>query len=198
MGLRTEQEYLEGLRDNRTIFFRGERVPDLMEHPELRIGAEHTALDYRLAEDEGYRDLFTAVSPDTGELVSRYFLPPKGTEDLLKRREMIETSTREGSGVVLLIKEIGTDALFSLHLVAGQVDKKYGTRYLERVKKYHAECREKDLSMAVAQTDAKGDRGSLPSKQSHPDYYVHIVDRRPDGIVVRRRQGSYNWNGFCG
>ncbi len=185
MGLRTEQEYLEGLRDNRTIFFRGERVPDLMEHPELRIGAEHTALDYRLAEDEGYRDLFTAVSPDTGELVSRYFLPPKGTEDLLKRREMIETSTREGSGVVLLIKEIGTDALFSLHLVAGQVDKKYGTRYLERVKKYHAECREKDLSMAVAQTDAKGDRGSLPSKQSHPDYYVHIVDRRPDGIVVR-------------
>ena len=63
MGLRTAAAYLEGLRDGRTIYFRGERVPDLMEHPELRAGAEHTALDYRLAEDEAHRDLFTAVSP---------------------------------------------------------------------------------------------------------------------------------------
>ena len=39
--------------------------------------------------------------------------------------------------------------------------------------------------MAVAQTDAKGDRGLLPSKQIHPDYYVHIVEKRADGIVVR-------------
>ena len=75
MGLRTAAAYLEGLRDGRTIYFRGERVPDLMEHPELRAGAEHTALDYRLAEDEAHRDLFTAVSPETGERVSRYFIP---------------------------------------------------------------------------------------------------------------------------
>lgn len=185
MGLRTAAEYLEGLRDNRTIYFRGERVPDLMEHPELRVGAEHTALDYRLAEDKVTQELFTEVFPETGERVSRYFIPPAGTEDLLKRREMIEMSTRAGSGVVLLIKEIGTDALFSLYLVARQVDQKYGTDYLGRVKKYHVECRDRDLSMAVAQTDAKGDRGLLPSKQIHPDYYVHIVEKRADGIVVR-------------
>ena len=86
---------------------------------------------------------------------------------------------------MLLIKEIGTDALFTFNLVARQVDEKYGTNYLERVKKYHAECRDRDLSMAVAQTDAKGDRSLLPSQQTHPDYYVHIVERRPDGIVVR-------------
>ncbi len=185
MGLRTAEEYLEGLRDGRTIYFRGERVPDLMEHPELRVGAEHTALDYHLAEDEAHRDLFTAMCPETGERVSRYFIPPANTEDLLRRREMIETSTREGSGVVLLIKEIGTDALFSLRLVARQIDEKYGTGYLDHVMNYHAECRGRDLSMAVAQTDAKGDRSRLPSQQTHPDYYVRIVERRPDGIVVR-------------
>jgi aromatic ring hydroxylase len=39
--------------------------------------------------------------------------------------------------------------------------------------------------MAVAQTDVKGDRSRGPAEQSHPDYYVRIVDRRPDGIVVR-------------
>ena len=39
--------------------------------------------------------------------------------------------------------------------------------------------------MAVAQTDVKGDRSLGPTNQSHPDYYVRIVDERPDGIVVR-------------
>jgi aromatic ring hydroxylase len=185
MGLRTAEQYLEGLRDGRTVYFRGERVPDILVHPELRIGAEHTALDYRLAEDPAHRDLFTATLPETGERVSRYFVPPAGAEDLLKRREMIETSTREGEGVVLLIKEIGTDALFTLNLVARQVDARYGTGYLERVRAYHAACRDRDLSLAVAQTDVKGDRSLLPSQQTHPDYYVRIVERRPDGIVVR-------------
>ncbi len=185
MGLRTAQEYLGGLQDGRTVYFRGKKVPDVLAHAELRAGAEHTALDYRLAEDPRYEDLFTATIPETGERVSRYFVSPKNTEDLLKRREMIETSTREGNGVVLLIKEIGSDALFALTLNARRVDEKFGTNYLERVQAYHAQCRSRDLSLAVAQTDAKGDRGLMPSQQAHPDYYVRIVERRPDGIVVR-------------
>jgi aromatic ring hydroxylase len=39
--------------------------------------------------------------------------------------------------------------------------------------------------MAAAVTDVKGDRARRPSAQSDPDMYLHIVDRRPDGIVVR-------------
>jgi 4-hydroxybutyryl-CoA dehydratase/vinylacetyl-CoA-Delta-isomerase len=36
-----------------------------------------------------------------------------------------------------------------------------------------------------AMTDAKGDRRRKPSEQTDPDVFVHIVDRRPEGIVVR-------------
>lgn len=185
MGVRTSEEYLSGLRDGRTVFFRGERVDDVTTHPELRVGAEHTAIDFRLAEDPRYRDLFTATLPDTHERISRYFLPPRGMQDLLIRREMIETSTREGGGVVLLVKEIGTDALFTLTLVTRRVDEQYGTDYRDRVTRYHAYCQAHDLSLAVAQTDVKGDRSLLPSRQANPDSYVRIVERRPDGIVVR-------------
>jgi aromatic ring hydroxylase len=31
----------------------------------------------------------------------------------------------------------------------------------------------------------KGDRSLGPTAQEHPDYYVHVVDERPDGVVVR-------------
>ena len=75
--------------------------------------------------------------------------------------------------------------LFALPLIAKRVDEKYHTGYLDRLKTYHTYCQEKDLSMAVAQTDVKGDRGLMPSEKIHPDYYVRIVEKRADGIDVR-------------
>ena len=127
----------------------------------------------------------TWMDGELGEPVSRYFKTPTDAEDLLNRREMIERSTRIGSSVVLLIKEIGTDALFALDLVSDHLDQNTGGQYNARVQAFHRECKQRDLSLAVAQTDVKGDRSLLPSQQAHPDYYVHIVEERSDGIVVR-------------
>jgi 4-hydroxybutyryl-CoA dehydratase/vinylacetyl-CoA-Delta-isomerase len=42
-----------------------------------------------------------------------------------------------------------------------------------------------DLIVDGAMTDPKGDRGLSPSKQTDPDLYLRVVERRPDGIVVR-------------
>ncbi|MCZ6675869.1 MAG: hypothetical protein O7E52_01340 [Candidatus Poribacteria bacterium] len=185
MGIRSVEQYKAGLNDGRTVFFKGNRVEDVTQHPDLGVGVNHASLDFELAENPEYRDVMTVNIPETGEIISRYFKTPADTDDLLKRREMIETSTRLAGGVVLLIKEIGTDALFALSLIAKRIDEKHGTDYLDRVKAYHRHCQEKDLSMAVAQTDVKGDRSLMPSEQAHPDYYVRVVEQRPDGVVVR-------------
>ena len=121
----------------------------------------------------------------TGQEYSRYFNIPANAEDLLKRSELIETSTRLGGTLVVLIKEIGTDCLFALHLVAKQMDDGLGTEYFPRVRAIYEHCRNNDLAMAVAQTDVKGDRSRGPAAQDRPDYYVRVVGRRPEGIVVR-------------
>ena len=185
MGLRSAAEFKEGLRDGREVYHRGERVEDVTAHDDLGIGVDHVALDFELAEDPAHRDLMTWMDEELGESVSRYFKTPTDAADLLNRREMIERSTRIGSSVVLLIKEIGTDALFALDLVSDHLDKNAGGQYNARVQAFHRECKQRDLSLAVAQTDVKGDRSLLPSQQAHPDYYVHIVEERTDGIVVR-------------
>src|SRR5947209_15384022 len=36
-----------------------------------------------------------------------------------------------------------------------------------------------------AMTDPKGDRSKAPSDQSDPDLFVRVVERRPDGVVIR-------------
>jgi 4-hydroxybutyryl-CoA dehydratase / vinylacetyl-CoA-Delta-isomerase len=182
MPLRTPEQYFQSLRDGRRVYYRGRAVTDVLDHPVVGLATRHAAVDYEMAEDPRYREL--AVVDGT----SRYFVPPRDTDDLLARSRLIETATRLGGTLVVLIKEIGTDALFGLSIVAHEMDRRLGTSYGERVRAFHRHCAEGDLALSVAQTDVKGDRGLGPAEQAargNPDAYLRIVDRRPDGIVVR-------------
>jgi 4-hydroxybutyryl-CoA dehydratase/vinylacetyl-CoA-Delta-isomerase len=181
MGLRTREQFLEGLRDDREVYYRGERVKDVTDHSELGVAARHAAIDFDLAEDPRFRDL--AVCSEAGaEEYSAYFRVPVSPGDLLARSKLIETATAQGATLVILIKEIGTDALFALMRVLARAGESEG---LEKVQALHRRCREGDLALAVAQTDVKGDRSRRPSEQDDPDLYVRVVDQNAEGIVVR-------------
>ena len=178
MALRTADQYIAALRDERVLYYRGRRIDDVTTEAELRVAVEHAALDFRLAEDPAHRDLAVAKDPDSGEEFSAYYLIPRSTEDLLARSKLIETTTAAGGTMVTLIKEIGTDALFALQRVLeGEA--------LERARAFYRHCRDGDLAVAVAQSDVKGDRSLGPSGQSDPDMYVRVVDQNDGGIVVR-------------
>ena len=85
------------------------------EHPELGVAARHAAIDFELAEDPKPRDL--AVCCEGSEKYSAYYKIPRNAKDLLARSKLIEIGTAEGATLVLLVKEIGTDALFALRRV---------------------------------------------------------------------------------
>lgn len=174
--LRTPEDYRESLRDGRRVYYRGERVEDVTTHPVFRLAVEHASLDYKMAEDPLHREL--AVTSDG---FSRYYDVPRSAEDLLVRSALIEAATRAGKTLVVLIKEIGTDALFSLLAMRDRL----GEPYASRIDAFHAYCRDNDLALCVGQTDFKGDRALGPSQQSNPDAYLRIVEEREDGIVVR-------------
>ncbi len=185
MPLRSPQQYVESLRDGRAVYYRGQKIEDVTAHPLFRVAVDHAAIDFELAEDSQHRDLAVATDPDTGERIARLYQLPKTEQDLLDRSQIIDLVTRRGKTMVTLIKEIGTDALFALHGVATQMDDALGTGVMERVRSYYRHCASNDLALCVAQSDPKGDRSLRPSDQEHPDYYLRIVDRTSDGIVVR-------------
>src|SRR5262245_61406342 len=110
MALRTPQEYRASLQDERVIYYKGERVKDVTAHAVLGVAVQHASIDYAMAENPRYRDLAVVHDPQTGEAISRYFHLPRNSDDLLKRSQLIETATGLGRTLVVLIKEIGSDA----------------------------------------------------------------------------------------
>jgi aromatic ring hydroxylase len=177
MGLRTAAEYIESLRDDRTVWFRGARVADVTAHPAIERGIRQAAVDFELAHDPAMSGLAVVDGPDGP--CSRYFVPPRDAEELAARAALIEASTARGRTIVPLVKEIGTDALFALSRIAPRVDR------VDVVEAFFAHCRDNDLAMSVAQTDVKGDRSKGPSGQADPEAYLRVVDKSAEGIVVR-------------
>ena len=183
MPLLTAEEYKKSLRDGRAVYYRGKRVDDVATHPVIGRAVDHAAIDYRMAHDASDRPLAVVDGPNGP--CSRYYAIPRTSEDLLQRSALIERATALGGTLVVLIKEIGTDALFALRLIAGHLDRKNKTSYLKRVEAFHDHCRDGDLAVAVAQTDVKGDRSKGPTEQEHPDYYVRVVAQDADGLTLR-------------
>ncbi|HOW57905.1 MAG TPA: 4-hydroxyphenylacetate 3-hydroxylase N-terminal domain-containing protein, partial [Smithellaceae bacterium] len=77
------------------------------------------------------------------------------------------------------------DALNALSITTFNIDQKHKTSYYNRFVKYLEYVQNNDLVCDGAMTDPKGDRSLAPHQQSDPDMYLHIVEERKDGIVVR-------------
>jgi 4-hydroxybutyryl-CoA dehydratase / vinylacetyl-CoA-Delta-isomerase len=181
--IRNVEQYLYSLKDERIIYCLGERVSDVTTHPLLRNVIQSAAMDYVFPHMPEYRDLFVARNEE-GEEFNALFLSPKTSEDLLKRREIFLLTWRTGGGTQLHC--MGIDALEACRVTAEKMDRKLGTHYLERVEAYRKYLQQNDLGITGAMTDVKGDRSLRPSQQlKHQDYYVRVVDRQKEGIVVR-------------
>jgi aromatic ring hydroxylase len=79
---------------------------------------------------------------------------------------------------------MGHDALTALSICTKEMDEEYGTEYHGRFLQYLKWYHENDIDATCSQTDCKGDRLKRPSEQENPDAYVHVVEKRQDGIVV--------------
>ena len=182
--VRTPEEYLNSLRDGRVIYYRGKLVTDVTTHEVLRVAINHAMELYKWQSDPELRRYLLYEDPQYGT-ISRFYKVPKSPSDLIERFKLIYNTTLLGKGMFNIMKTIGSDALFGLMIASKQLDSLRGTDYYSKVMKYYEYVIKNDVTIAVAQTDVKGDRMLRPHQQADPDLYVHITRREPDGIVVR-------------
>ncbi|MCJ7566976.1 MAG: 4-hydroxyphenylacetate 3-hydroxylase family protein [Anaerolineales bacterium] len=184
MALMARDEYIASLsRMKKRVFIMGQEVESLVDHPLVRPSLNACAMTYELAAKPAYADLMLATSKLTGQKVNRFTHLHQNNADLVSKVKMLRL-LGQMTGCCFQ-RCVGMDALNALDSVTFEMDRALDTQYHVRFRQYLEHVQEHDLVADGAMTDPKGDRRLSPSQQDDPDLFVHIVDRKPDGVVVR-------------
>ncbi|TFV58823.1 4-hydroxyphenylacetate 3-hydroxylase [Mycobacterium sp. PS03-16] len=159
----TGEQYKESLRDGRRIYQDGKLVDDLDTDPLLAPALDAVAAGY----DEYYSGGADAVNP----LVEA----PHSVAEL---RERVPVLTEMD-----LLLNVTYQSLMTLVVAAMRLSEY--PQFVERINAYVERARRDDIRIAECITDSKGDRSKAPAGQPDPDQYVRVVERRPDGVVIR-------------
>ncbi len=184
MALMTGEEYIESIRKiNMEIYMFGEKIENPVDNPILRPSLNSVRMTYDLAQDPEHEALMTVTSPFTGNKINRFTHIHQSTEDLKNKVKMQRLCGQKTAACFQ--RCVGMDAFNAVYSTTYEMDQKYGTEYHENFKKFMIYCQENDLTVDGAMTDPKGDRSKAPHDQADPDLFLHVVERRDDGIVVR-------------
>ena len=183
MTLMTSGEYIASLRKLHTrVYMFGKKIDNWVDDPIIRPSINCVAMTYALAQDPKYKDVMTATSNLTGHTINRFTHLHQSTEDLIKKVKMQRLLGQKTASCFQ--RCVGMDSFNAVYSTTYETDQKYGTHYHENFKKFLIYVQDNDLVVDGAMTDPKGDRSKAPHEQADPDMFVHVVERRPDGIVV--------------
>jgi len=140
------------------------------------------AVSYDFALDPAKAPLMTALQSASGWTVNRMLHINEAAGDLLNKLEAVRLLCQE-TGCAQ--RYLAHDALNALHQLSARLDAAHGSNEQRaRHAAYLAHVQRNDLALGIAMTDAKGERARRPHEQTNADSYVHIVERRRDGIVI--------------
>lgn len=183
--LLTAEEYRESLRRYRPrVFVDGEAVGSVADEPRLAPGINAIGITYDFAARPEYADVMTAKQATSGKTVNRLAHLNDTNQDLLQKLEAVRLVCRESGCAQRYLTHDSLNALSAATWVADAEHAGDGGRH-GRFLDYLHRVQDEDLTLGIAMTDAKGDRSKRAGQQANPDVYVHITERRPDGIVIR-------------
>lgn len=165
------------------IYFMGEQIENILDSPYIRPHINTAAVTYDIAFEPETIDLATAVSPYTGKKINRFTHIQQDAEDMVKKSKLLRAIGQKTG--TCFQRCVGWDAMNAVYSVSYEIDRKYGTKYQEKVIDFVKYIQENDYMVVGGMTDPKGDRGLPPHQQPDPDVFVHVAERRKDGIIVR-------------
>jgi len=183
MTMMTGKQYRDSIRRLKPdVYYLGEKIESVADHPAFLPHVNAAALTYDMALAPEFEELLSTTSHLTGEKINRYTHIHHSHDDLVKKVKMLRALGQQTGSCFQ--RCVGHDGLNSVYSITYDIDQKMGTDYHKRLVNLLKEVQSKDLMISGAMTDVKGDRRLSPSQQKDPDLYVHMVEKKKDGIVV--------------
>ena len=180
--LMSAADYRESLRSlHPTVYVDGRKVDCVADEPLLAPGINGIGVTYDFALRESSQALMRTQAPGFDGPINRMLAIPRSSADLLNKLEAVRLVCQE-TGCAQ--RYLGGDGLAAVFHGTHRIDAEEGTEYHARLNAYLERVYANDWTLGIAMTDAKGDRSLRPSQQPNADTYVHIVERRADGVVI--------------
>lgn len=184
MGIRTGEQYRNGLLDGREVWIRGDRVDDVTSHPALMYSVESIARLYDMQYEARYQHLLTYRDDDAAQVYPLSYLIPRTADDLRRRRRAFKCAADATCGLMGRSPDFLNVAVTAFATAAdffGRND----PRYAENIRRYFDHCRDHDVFLAHATINPQTDRSKASAEQTDPFVHLGVVRETSDGIVVR-------------
>ncbi|MFH1090235.1 MAG: 4-hydroxyphenylacetate 3-hydroxylase N-terminal domain-containing protein [Pseudomonadota bacterium] len=185
MAVATPEQFKTSIkaRGPMKVYMNGRRITNLWDHPVTRTVLEANLASYEWANTPEGEPVLTTHSHLINEKIHRYTHVCRSIEDL-EAKAAAGTWVAERLGTCIY-RCVGLDACHSLAATTWEMDQKEGTDYYARFTEYLKYIQKNDLSVAGALTEARGDRKQRSQEWKNPYLSVKLVEKKPDGIVVR-------------
>lgn len=160
--MKTGEEFRASMDDGRRLYLNGAQVKDLAAEPLLAPAVDMVAAGY----DRHYQP---------GDVVGPYYDFPRSVDDLRAQAK------KHGDWDMVTVTT--ADGLQALVTAAARIRADLPV-YADRIDAYYEYCKRNDLRSVQCITDAKGHRNKPPGEQDDPDFFLRIVEQRPDGLVI--------------
>jgi len=194
VGLRTGDQYLAGLNDDRTIVYEGRELGDITQEPHFRNTALTVAQYYDLQTRPELRDLMTYQTPD-GDRAHLSFIEPRSRDDLRRRAGAFAAWAEVTCGLMGRSPDYLNAALMAVGAAGhfwGRNDPDLGRHAHD----LYLRCRRDDLCMTHTFVTPMVDRFT-PLNEQEPYINAGVVDKTSDGIIVRGARMVATLAPFC-
>ncbi len=181
-GIRSGAEYLAGLRDDREVWLRGERVADVTAHPGLARGA-HTLAGFMDRQfDPDLRDRITFE--EDGKRYAMSYLIPKSADDVRRRGEAFYEWASWSNGMFGRTPDyknasVAAFAAAADFLAAGRPE------FADNMRRFYAYVRDHDRVLTHTLVNPTFSHAQYQAGKYDDKVALHVVRETDAGIVVR-------------
>jgi aromatic ring hydroxylase len=182
MAVRNGEQYKAGLKDDRVIWL-GDRKVDVTQDPVLAgsLGGMAGYFDWQ----NDYADECLVPDPERpGEKMNVSLMLPRSKEDLMIRHRGLERLARYSYGMLGRTPDY-VNVVLSGHTARADIWARGKPEGYERLKAFHREVIEGDLSMTHTIVHANIDKGVGDLAGMNSDLTLRVVGRNENGIIVR-------------
>jgi 4-hydroxyphenylacetate 3-monooxygenase len=179
--IRTGNQYLESIRDDREVYINGRRVRDVTQDAMMKPLIDIRARIYDMQHEAATRELLAFQTDGEWNAIANKL--PRVHTDWSDKRRATDTVLEAIGGVVTRVGDETVGEMWSLfdgQNVLNEVDPQFSAN----IRTHIDAVLHRDPFHVSANTDPKGDRSKPPQEQD-PDMLLHVVKETDAGIIVR-------------